>query len=482
MSCYSRALNLLDCIATRTDLEAVQQRYPVSELPKNYQRWHRLRFRLFSTYRRLFTAVFTLNLIGLIIFLVQLRNGHHSFIVTPENCATGAAANFCVGVLMRNEHIVNGLFRIACGLPLSTPVCIRRYAAKIYSYGGVHSSCGVSGFLWYLTFCGLVLTQISFSARQGAAVDWQHIVLGATVGCTVIILIVILVFAHPILRNKSHNHFEIIHRYAGWTTIGFIWLQTVLLVLSNSKASHRSFGSVLIQTPTFWFLAIVTLCIIYPWTRLRLRSVHVEVLSDHATRLSFDYLGKIEAGYGLRLTHNPLMETHAFATIPNNNGRKGFSTLVSNAGDWTNDLIRCPRRRIFVKGAPLLGVMRIALLFKSVLVIATGSGIGPCMSLLHAPPEDLPRRPKMRVIWSAASPVESFGDNVVESVLQADSHAVIVDTKQTGRGNLLALSYSLFKDSGAEAAIIISNPVVTKKVVHGLEAYGIPAYGAIFDS
>jgi hypothetical protein len=34
----------------------------------------------------------------------------------------------------------------------------------------------------------------------------------------------------------------------------------------------------------------------------------------------------------------------------------------------------------------------------------------------------------------------------------------------------------------AEAVVVISNQRVTKKVVYGLEARGMPAYGAIFDS
>ncbi|KAI9692241.1 MAG: hypothetical protein M1822_006471 [Bathelium mastoideum] len=190
----------------------------------------------------------------------------------------------------------------------------------------------------------------------------------------------------------------------------------------------------------------------------------------------------METGQSVRLTHNPLKETHSFATFPNSDGQNSFSALVSNAGDWTNDLIRSPRQHIFVKGAPTIGVIRIALLFKNVLIITTGSGIGPCLSLIQASPEALPRRPIMRVIWCAANPLATFRRCVINSVFKADPNAIIVDTKQTGRGDLLALSYSLFIDSGAEAAVVISNPRVTKTVVHGLELCGVPAFGPIFDS
>ncbi|KAF2231308.1 hypothetical protein EV356DRAFT_525967 [Viridothelium virens] len=458
------------------------QKHPLPATVQSRASWKRFRYQLFSTYRRLFTLIFTVNAVALVVFLAQLRHGSHSSVATPANSATAAAANFCIGVLMRNEHTVNCLFRIACSVPVSSPVWIRRYAAKVYCYGGVHSGCGVSGTMWYLTFCGLVFKQIDSTLRSGAGLDWEDRALAATTAVTVLLLVFILAFAHPHVRMKIHNHFETIHRYAGWTAIACLWLQTVSLVASNSKSSHRSFGLVLIQTPPFWFLVAITLCIIYPWTRLRWRAVRVEELSEHATRLHFDYLDKMETCQGVRLTHNPFKETHSFATIPNDNGNKGFSALISNAGDWTDDIIRSPRQHIFVKGAPTLGVMRVALLFRRILVIATGSGIGPCLSLLQTPAEDLPRRPEMRVIWSAQNPISTYRKNVVESVYRADRNAIIVDTKQTGRGNLLALSYGLFVESGAEAAVIISNPVVTRKVVHGLEACGVPAFGAIFDS
>jgi len=40
----------------------------------------------------------------------------------------------------------------------------------------------------------------------------------------------------------------------------------------------------------------------------------------------------------------------------------------------------------------------------------------------------------------------------------------------------------MLAESDCEAAVVISNPTVTKRVVYGLETRGIPAFGAIFDS
>jgi hypothetical protein len=44
------------------------------------------------------------------------------------------------------------------------------------------------------------------------------------------------------------------------------------------------------------------------------------------------------------------------------------------------------------------------------------------------------------------------------------------------------LTYRLYKESGAEAVLVISNKRFTQQIVFDMEARGIPAYGAIFDS
>jgi len=453
-------------IATAEELQRHEEVFPLPEMSGS-DMYRKLRWGLFSMYRKLFSLITLVNLVAVIVFLVQLK--HDNSVATYGNAATAAAANFCVAILIRNEHVVNILFRAACSVPIWFPLIVRRYAAKIYSYGGVHSGCGIAGSVWYLIFAVLVISE--FTAGQS-----DKTALATTTALTLALLVLILVFAHSTMRMRLHNHFESTHRYGGWAAIACLWVQTMFLVSSTVAEAQQKFGIVLVQTPTFWFLAIITLCLIYPWLRLRSRSMRVEVLSPHAARLHFDYT-TLSTCHGIRITDAPLKETHAFATIPNPGNNPGFSVLVSNAGDWTDKIISNPPSRIFVKGAPTLGVARVALLFRKVLIVATGSGIGPCLSLLQAYP-DYP----LRVVWSAQRPQATYGDDIIRAVYRADPNAVIVDTKSTGRGNLLGLAYSLLKESDCEAAVVISNPAVTKKVVFGLEARGIPAYGPIFDS
>lgn len=116
-------------------------------------------------------------------------------------------------------------------------------------------------------------------------------------------------------------------------------------------------------------------------------------------------------------------------------------------------------------------------MFKKVLMVATGTGIGPCLSFLQARPNH-----PTRVLWSARKPMETYDSETIDSVLAADPAAVILDSSLTGRCDLLALAYGLYKESGAEAVIVISNAKVISTVVGGLQKRGVPAYGPIFDS
>ena len=63
------------------------------------------------------------------------------------------------------------------------------------------------------------------------------------------------------------------------------------------------------------------------WSRLRIRQVRPEKLSNHALRLYFDH-ADIAPYYVLKVSEDSLLEWHSFAVIPGEN-RKGFSVLVS---------------------------------------------------------------------------------------------------------------------------------------------------------
>jgi ferredoxin-NADP reductase len=115
-------------------------------------------------------------------------------------------------------------------------------------------------------------------------------------------------------------------------------------------------------------------------------------------------------------------------------------------------------------------------LFKSVVLVATGSGIGPCLSVIIA------KKTPCRILWTAPNPEETFGKDIMDSVLECDPKAIIHNTRTQGKPDMNLLAYQLWKESGAEAVCVISNKRFTTSTVYAMESRGIPAYGAIFDS
>ncbi len=151
--------------------------------------------------------------------------------------------------------------------------------------------------------------------------------------------------------------------------------------------------------------------------------------------------------------------------------------MVSNAGDWTRKQIEAPeKRKLWVRGAPLHGLLYTSRLFRGIVVVATGSGIGPCLSLMHA------NASPIRVLWSTRDPLATYGPKVVAAVRKADPNAVVWNTSARGYPDIVKEAYKLVHESSAEAVFIISNPKVTEKLVLGMQTRGVPAYGAIFDS
>ena len=145
-----------------------------------------------------------------------------------------------------------------------------------------------------------------------------------------------------------------------------------------------------------------------------------------------------------------MKEWHAFAAIPAEDGI-GYSVLISKAGDWTTKIIKSPPKRLWTRGSPARGALYMGVVFKKIVVVATGSGIAPILSLLQAPGLE------SRIPWSKPGPADKvFAPYIVDYVKKADSNAVIIDTRKSGRPNLVEEAWKIYNSSGAEAVFIIS--------------------------
>lgn len=509
--------------------------------PKRGSRLYRFaRWNFGSVYRRIFCLSFFGNIAALAVLVAKNYVQDTKF--TYQQASIAVTANILAAILVRNEHIVNAMFWVFGTWSSRMPLAIRRLVAKVHSYGGIHSGCATAATFWYVAF----LVLMTFDFNQTGAPEQLSMLKGYIYFFSYFILFLLvsmLVTAHPHLRRTLHNWFEGVHRFMGWLSILLFWAQVLLLNAEAARVAGTDFGRGLLVSPNFWMLTVITGLVVYPWTRLRMREVHAEVLSQHCVKLNFNYRD-VYYGQAIRLTDAPLKETHAFGVIPHPHppkpvvhctgcgcekpnaasdrnsmvsldktasglshaGEKGFSVIVSNAGDWTRKIIQNPPSKIYTRGTPQFGVMRIAGLFEPCIIVATGSGIAPCLSLFVQRPEH-----PVRIIWSTKNPVETYGQQIIDLLYATDPKAIIIDTSKGGpkcrRPDLVKIAYRVWEQSQddgpsdygqlqgrrnttgrtkpvgqCEAVVVISNQRLTEKVVYGLESRGVPAYGALFDS
>ncbi|KAF2119406.1 hypothetical protein BDV96DRAFT_642431 [Lophiotrema nucula] len=431
--------------------------------------WRRFRKTFMSAYSRVFTLIVLSNLVGVLL----LFQGTGIADIDLNVLGTWASTNFTVAILVRQDFWVNVIFRTAWLVPWSTPLILRRIVARVYAlYGGIHSGAAIAGTLWFTGFTTLITLRFLGQEMYTLPIITLAWIIFA-------FLLSVLLFTAPCLRKRYHNTFELTHRFLGWTSILLFWTQLLLLTDQSSEHTGIDFGVVLVRQATFWNLSIITLMLMIPWLRLRRWTFVPEKLSSHAMRLHFS--NPVHRFSCLSISTSPLLEWHPFATFPSIDSlQPGGSLVVSAAGDWTQSLINCPspRTTFWIKGSPKAGVLSLSCIFRRVIFVTTGSGIGPCLGSLL----DRPSGQFVRLIWSARSPLETFGKRLVQEVEVADPDAIIIDTDEIGRPDLLRIAWKMWKDLDAEAVFVLSNEKVTRKIVYGLENRGVPAFGPIFDS
>lgn len=214
-------------IATKEYLESLCRTYPLPTM-QGLRWWNAVRYQLLSPYRILFLVVLGTNIFVILLVasdsLVRklLRN------ISYPQASTAFAANLLAAIIMRHEHFVNMIFRTALSLPHRTPLWIRKHAAKVYCYGGVHSGCGASVLAWYMLF--LLLAVNNFHASRGIDIAFT-----SATTLMLILLCIIVFMSHPIIGVNFHNVWELSHRYAGWTAIALAWVLVFLIVAAEAQ-------------------------------------------------------------------------------------------------------------------------------------------------------------------------------------------------------------------------------------------------------
>jgi hypothetical protein len=440
--------------------------------PSRRQRLQRLWLHWFTAYRILIGLAFTVNAIVLVV-LIDRNRPNTRFALAGPLIAT--AANIFVAVLIRQEDLINASFGLVAKTPVSLPLWARKTIADFHHYGGLHIGCSISALLWYFLF---VFLNTSFFAsevkvKKGEAGGWMY---ADITTCWVFLLAIfgVCVTAHPRLRVKFHNTFEHTHRFGGWIALLVLWL--------NAGVSSHNHGSPpMYKNAAVWLLGATTFLIILPWTRMRCVLVTAEAISSREVKLTFPYKNMPYTSTA-RFSLNPLMEWHAFATIPSPNGLSAC-ILVSQAGDWTKAIIQNPPSHIHLRRPAAKNFLSFAPLFSSLLLVATGAGIGPLVSLLSSPTISQMRKEgkQIRVMWCVYDPEASHWQFVQDIIRNVDPMPKVFDSRE-GRPDLEFETQYMKEVCGIEAVMVVSNARVTREIVEGIKEKGGAAYGAVFDS
>lgn len=455
------------------------------------KRFAHFRYVLFTVYRRLFTVVFCANLAVFLYVMISDRQ-----LLALVNAT---AVNLVACGLARHPMMVNAIYRVICSIPRTAPLSLRRRCAKAAHYGGVHSGCGTASLVWYIGFVALLSqiywTNSPISTKTDAEFSPAPIAVAYII---LVLLFVMVVVAYPTFRRRMHDYFELTHRFTSWLILALFVALVMIFAHESSGAEQVTLGHFLVTLPAFWLLIAAIVAVAHPWLLLRRVPVKAEPLSSHAVRLSFDFK-PIEFAKGVQVSKHPLRDWHSFAGFPdpipdgekpvarNARGKKPFvkghghkrswSIVVSKAGDWTADTIREPPTHLWKRGSLMRGVGYGLRVFDRIIIVTTGSGIGPCLGFLGDK-----NRPLIKVIWQTRNPLQTYGQDVIDLVHKMGPDPIIFDTSRDGRVDMLPVVRQQLKEFKAEAVFVISNPKMTQDIVYEFESQGIPAYGPIFDS
>jgi hypothetical protein len=418
-------------------------------------------------YNRLVGSAMTLNL-GCALYGVTTANWWTATGTDLGALALVAQANLVAAVMFRQQYVLNALAWWATRAPTSWPLRVRWALGKYYHFGGLHVGAAVAGTLWYLT---LVVSMIRDAVAGVGQASYAHVILGITIATTFTVMVVM---ALPRLRAARHDRFETTHRFCGWAALVLLWLNTMVVVEGDRGGSP--FGTALLTAPAFWLVLLSALMAAWPWLLLRRVPICCERPSSHAVILRLDHGVPPAIGTTRPISRRPFAGWHHFANVPAAPGTSGYRMLVSRAGDWTSALIDDPPTHVWVRGVPTVGVANVRRLFGKVVLVATGSGIGPVLGHL------LDTTVPSQLVWVTKNPRLTYGDAFVDEIDAAQPDAIIWDTGVRGKPDVLQLAGAAYVASGAEAVVCVSNRAVTWQVVHGLERCGIPAFGPIWDS
>ena len=443
----------LPAIAFRlTNLRTVEKPRPKRKIKRD----------LSGTYGVLFTTVLLVNLCILFYCFAFNSLNDESF------SAFFATVNILVAILVRNEIFLNFLYRalIKTCRTIPVPVAIKNSVTSgLLHLGGIHAGCALASLVWVGVSVFHPPSE-GYVDKHGANLPLFSVLLA--------ILIIMCIMSLPAIRDRYHDLFEFTHRFLGWSALLLLWGYALLTISWSPQTTET--GLLLATTKSISLLLTVFIgaLILAPWLTVRKVQVQARVQSPAIIEITFP--GGSEPGMFGRISRHALADWHAFAIVSGEKKAVSHMMLISGVGDFTKGLISKPPAALYVRKLKFPGLPYCVPMYRRSVIIATGAGMAPYLSLLPVLP-----RGSHRLIWIGRSFRECFGNNLCDIAFRWPD-LVLVDTTNGARPDLTALAVDNYRSFGADAVFVGSNPEGTGQIVSGCRALGIPAFGPSWDS
>ncbi|KAH9977208.1 hypothetical protein BGW80DRAFT_1456530 [Lactifluus volemus] len=416
----------------------------------------------FNTYRKLFTFVFTFNVVGLSL----AASGHFPYAVRR----TGAMAlgNLSVAILMRNELFGRFLYLVVTTCFAKWPPLWWRLGCTsvLQHLGGIHSGCALSGVLW-------LIFKIVNNFRHHSINPNAIIIIGTITNIAVIIS---ALSAIPWIRNNHHNIFERQHRFIGWLGLVFTWAFTILGDLYNPDNQTWNLNAAhILRQQDFWFAMGMTIFVIIPWVCVRQVPVDIELPSAKVAVVRFQR--GMQQGLLGRISRTSIMEYHAFGIISEGKDAEYHYMICGVQGDFTKGLVNNPPRTLWTRQLKFAGVSNTSTLYKRGVRVCTGTGIGAALSTCL-------QSPHWYLIWIGSDQEKTFGPTINGLIHRniEPERLLLWDSKlRGGRPDTMKLVKEAYHSWNAEVVFITSNYVGNSELMQGCKEAGIPAFGTLWD-
>ncbi|PSR79921.1 hypothetical protein PHLCEN_2v6822 [Hermanssonia centrifuga] len=442
-----------------------------------------IRFRIwYNPYRMLFTLTFLINMIGILLACL------HKFPYAEHHGAAIALGNLVAAVASRNEFFLRYLFWVVVKIfqkwsPLWLRISITAFLQHI---GGIHSGCATSGIAWFIF--------IVVRAFQNHAIQNTPKVILAWGIIATVITVVAAIAAAPWIRHNHHNVFERLHRFAGWTSVIFVWIYVCLSDSLNAEGGFTSNGRRLVLSQEFWFTLFISILVVVPWVTVRKVPVEITTPSPRVAIIKFER--GIQQGLLGRISRSAVMEYHGFGIISEGIESGCHYMIAGVQGDWTKALVNDPPTHLYTRQLKFAGLPYLAHLYRRGIAICTGSGIGAVLSTCV-------QLDNWFLIWIGSDMEKTFGPVLFDMIQRRipKERYILFDTKKEGRRpdtmKMLKDIYVAFNAEGEHphrpsyvneliyiclVVVITSNPKGNAELMEGCKENGMHSFGPLWDS